>query len=412
MSTTTKSRLFIPAGPQGVQAGHVDMLSPEMRARLGIVMGIGGGAKGFNTSGDVITRAADGTDLNTIWAEFQKTIALQNSQRQALVDFLTYGVSAPVETVPQFGAGENFEKASEFGVPVAQKPAPGYFQMGFSFDWYDTATRFTWQFLAEATTQQIEAIHQNVLESDNRLVFMEVMRTLFNNVNRSATINGNAYNVYAFYNNDGTVPPPWKSNTFAGTHDHYFTSGAATVNSVDLDDSYNHLAHHGYTRAEGAEIVTMVNKQEGDIIRGFRSVANGGTALYDFIPAANTPSFLLPTTLRVADGQVQPSSTLRGLNVIGSYGEMIIIQEDYIPAGYMVSFATGGRESLTNPIGIREHANTSLRGLRLVKGRSNDYPLQDAYYQRGFGTGIRQRGAAVIQQITASGSYAIPAAYV
>ena len=82
-----------------------------------------------------------------------------------------------------------------------------------------------------------------------------------------------------------------------------------------------------------------------------------------------------------------------------------------MPAKYMVAFGTGGPNALTNPIGIREHANTALRGLRLVKGRSNDYPLQESYYQRGFGTGIAQRGAAVVMKIAAAGPYAPPASY-
>jgi hypothetical protein len=53
-----------------------------------------------------------------------------------------------------------------------------------------------------------------------------------------------------------------------------------------------------------------------------------------------------------------------------------------------------------------------LRGLRLVKGAVPDYPLIDSYYQRGFGTGVRQRGGGVVMQVTASGTYTIPAAYV
>jgi hypothetical protein len=97
--------------------------------------------------------------------------------------------------------------------------------------------------------------------------------------------------------------------------------------------------------------------------------------------------------------------------VIGSYGPATIVQEDYIPEKYVVAFATGGPDSAQNPIGLREHANAAYRGLRLVKGRDPDYPLQEAYYQRGFGTGIRYRGAGVIMQITASASYTPPAEY-
>jgi hypothetical protein len=97
--------------------------------------------------------------------------------------------------------------------------------------------------------------------------------------------------------------------------------------------------------------------------------------------------------------------------VIGTYGDIIIVEEDYIPAGYLVMFVTGGRDNLQNPIGFREHQNAGLRGMRLVKGRNADYPLLDAYYVRGFGTGVRQRGAGVVMQIKATGTYAPPAAF-
>lgn len=411
----SKDLLYFPTSHEygAVAPGHINVLrDSRLRKQLGIVTAIAGGDRGYNTEGDVITQTVDGVPLNNIWAEFQATLAIQNANRNALVSFLSYGVNEPVVTVPQFGAGVDFEVASEFGVPKSARTSSSYFQMGFDFEWYDVASRYTWKFLAEATASQVESIHQSILEADNRLVFNEVMRTLFANTNRNVDINQRNYTVYSFYNNDGTVPPTYKTNTFNGTHNHYLTSGAATVDSGDLDAMFDHLDHHGYNRSNGAEVVVMVNKAQGDVIRTFRSSVNGGTSKFDFIPATNQATFLLPqifiTGTVVGD---RPSGTYRGMNVIGSYGDMLVVQEDYIPAGYMVAFATGGQESLTNPIGIREHARQELRGLRIVKGREPDYPLQDSYYQRGFGTGIRQRGAGVIMQVTANASYAPPAQY-
>lgn len=412
-----RSPLLFPAGPKATpRVGHIDLLSdPRLARQLGLISGIAGsapnGGNGYNTEGDVITQTTDGRDLREIWTEFQQTVAMRNGQRQALVDFLTYTVTSPTDMVPQFGTGADFEVASEFGVPQGVRVPATTFNLGFAFEWYDIAGRFTWKYLAEASAGQIESVHQAVLEADNRNVFREVMATLFDPLNRTTTITGNAYNVYTLYNADGTVPPQYKTSAFDGTHTHYFVSGAATVDSGDLDQMQTAVEEHGYTPEAGVDLVLMVNKAQGDVIRQFRSIANGGTALYDFIPANNTPSFLLPTTLRVPEGTTRPAAQLRGMKVIGSYGDLTIVQEDYIPAGYMVVFGTGGSESLSNPIGIREHANPQLRGLRLVKGRDNDYPLQDSYYQRGFGTGIRQRGSAAVMQIKASGSYATPAAY-
>lgn len=383
----------------------------DMRS-LGILAGIAGGAGGYNTTGDLITQTTDGRDINELWNEFQAVNEEYNRQRQAVVDFLTYSVANPVEEVPILGSQGNFEEASEFGVPRAHRPELDSFSMGFGFKWWDLANRFTWQFLSEATAQQVQAIENLALEADSRLVFTKVMRQLFRNVTDSATIRGNPYSVYGFYNG-GTAPdetpPAYKTNTFAAGHNHFLVSGAATVDPVDLQDMQDHLIHHGYTKNEGYTTVLMVNRVQTNAIRLFRAGTAG--ALFDFIPAVGQPGVLLPQQVNLLVQPTQVANTLNGLNVVGSYGDILIVEEDYIPAGYMVMFVTGGRDNLTNPIGFREHANAGLRGMRLVKGRNNDYPLMDAYYVRGFGTGVRHRGAGVVMEIKATGAYAPPAQF-
>jgi hypothetical protein len=367
-------------------------------------------ARGYNANADVLTQSADGRDLNDIWDEFQAAVALQNAERQRIIDLLTFPVTQVIEDVPQFGT-EDFEEASQYGVPVGVRPEADWLSLGYTFKWYDIANRFTWQFLAEATAQRIEAVHQQVLDADNRLLFKEVMRTLFRPTNRTANIKGQNYNVYTFWNGDGTVPPAYKANTFDGTHTHFRASGGAVITPGDLDEIQDDFKSHGYSSENGSTMFAMVNVTEANVIRGFR-VANG--ARYDFIPAVGQPGLLLPASsggdLNVL-GAGQPPSTFRGLNVIGSYGSLLIIEEDYVPPTYVVALVSGGEANIQNPIGLREHANAGLRGLRLVKGRDNDYPLIDSYYVRGFGTGVRQRGAGMVMKITA-GAYAAPAEYV
>ena len=384
---------------------------PYWRKMLGLTPGIAGGAGGFNTEGDIITQTVDGRPLNDIWAEFQATISALNEERQGIVDFLTFGVTNVIEDVPQVTSADEFEVASEFGEPRGVRQPATYFSMAYDFEWYDLASRFTWKFLAEASAAQIESIHNGILEADNRLVFNKVLRTIFNDDNLSATIKGQNYTVFKFYNADGTVPPPWKTYTFDGTHTHYLTSGANVIDSGDIDDMYEHLRHHGYGSVEsGTRVVLMLNSAQTPTVRGFKSVQAGGTDTYDFIPAQGSNPFLLPPNVAGMVG-AQPNANLEGLTVIGSYGPVLIVEEDYVPIGYGLMFATGGRANLGNPVGIREHANVALRGLRLVKGRQPDYPLQDSFYQRGFGTGVRQRGGAVVMQFTTNVSYTPPAIY-
>lgn len=366
---------------------------------------------GFHSNADLLTRLADGTDLNTVWGEYMDLLNVLNDERQAIIDFLSFNVTDPVETVVNQGPGINFEESSEFGEPVAARVKPSVHQMGYTFKWYDLASRYTWRFLAEATKAHVDSIANAAVEAHLRLQMTEVLRTIFNPTNLSATIEGLAYNVYKFYNNDGTVPPSYRTNTFAGTHQHYVTSGAGTVDAGDLQVFLDDFASHGYDNVLGGyTTVLMVNKVQGDTIRTFR--AGTGGSLYDFIPSVGQPGQIVTFDPRTELlGATRPANTLKGLNVIGSWGNMLIVQDGWIPSGYMLGFVTGGKDNISNPVGYRQHAQSSLRGLKLVKGRNADYPLIDSFWVLGFGTGIRHRGAGMVMQITASSSYTTPSEY-
>jgi hypothetical protein len=386
---------------------------------------------GYQTQGDVVQKLPDGTDLNDLWAEFQATLNVFNEHRQTLVDFLTFPVTNNVESVPQ-GTTVDFETASEFGIPKGVGTKINYFQMGYDFEWYDVATRYTWKFLLEADARQVEMIHQQILEGDNRNIFNKVMNALFRNTNRTASISGNNYNVYSLYNGSlaaAEVPPPYKSNTFDTTHNHYLTTnlaapvepsnqlhsnGVVDATKNGVEQMMDHLRHHGYGESEGATMIMLVNKQEADVIRLWRLGAAGNLyrAHYDFVPSNSAAPMILPNALLGAGllGQ-QPPSSIGGLPVVGSYGPVLVVQEDYIPPGYILMFATGGTAGTPNPVGLREHANATARGLQLLPGNQSGYPLQDSYYRRGFGTGIRQRGAAVIMQVVTGTTYTIPTQY-
>lgn len=373
--------------------------------------GVRGAEYGTNTQGDLVTVTSDGRDLNAMWGEFQATLGIFNERRQQLVNLMTFPVTSLIEDVPQVGEAE-FEMATEFGEPVGTRVGLSYFSLGYDFHDYDVATRFTWKFLRDADARQVEAIHTQVLNADNRLVFRKVMEALFDNRNRAADIRGTNVPVYSLYNADGTVPPKYKNNTFVGTHSHYVVSGAALVDSEDLENAYENVAEHGYGLENGTVFVVMAPKAMVKEIRKFKVGVvnnNGAVANYDFIPSATQPTLIVPN----AEGLLgsRPPSSWNGLAVVGSYGDMLIIEEEYIPAGYFLTLGSGGAGNLQNPVGLREHANPQYQGLRLLPGNNQRYPLIESYYSRGFGTGIRQRAGAVITQVKAAGTYDIPTVY-
>jgi hypothetical protein len=383
------------------------MESVDLRS-LGIIPGIGGGARGYNAAGDIITETADGVPVNDLWKAYQEMLAEFNRRRDPLLNFLTWRTTKSREDLIGAGAQTDFEESSEYGEPVGIRPeAPPTSSFGYTFKWYDLAARFTWQFLADADSQQVDAIANMAGEAHNRLVFNTVMKTLFNKNRRT---NKEGQTVYPFYAGAaGDLPPAVGTTTFADNHNHYVT--AATLTPAALEALQGLVREHGYTRSKGYSLVLMVNETHEGAIRNFRSTANGGTGTYDFVPAAGTPALLLPTDVRLDDnGVTRPPATLNGMEVIGAYAEMTIVKNEFIPANYLVLFATGGQESVENPVAIREHPQAGLRGLRLVKGRTPDYPLIDSFYNVGFGTGCRHRGAGAILQIT-GGSYTVPAEY-
>jgi len=409
----SRQKLYRPAAPKIVLPGFASPrgihrgMEPIDWRKLGLYPGIAGGSRGVNTEGDVLTTTTDGRDLNQLWADFQAILGAWNAQRQAIINFLTFTVTEPVEDVPQVPTVD-FEEASEFGEPKRIRGV-SYFSLAYDFRWYDIGVSYTWKFLLGASANQLATLNNQVLEADNRLVFSRVLKAIFNNVNRTTDLNGTVYNVYPFYNNDGTVPPPWKNNTHLSTHTHFLNSASTTTNiydATDLDAIETHLTHHGFGADVGSRIVLMFNSANTAIVRGLRAgVAN---SKYDFIPSTSQPAFLASGLV----GGGQPAGTIAGLNVIGSWGNLLIVEDDWMPAGYIFGFATGGANAADNPVGIRE--NPRAPGLRLVKGAQPDYPLIDSFYNRGLVTGVRKRGAGVVMDIvTAPGTgYTIPTAYV
>lgn len=358
---------------------------------------------GFNERADIAVAAADGTDLNEMWDEIRQILAIRNAQRSRLIDQLTFRVNGEIDLVGVPSEG-TFEKASEYGQPRGIRGFKN-FNRGYSFDFYDLAVRYTWMFIAEATGAQLRNLTNMALDADNRLIFSEVMKCFFNPLNLVGTADSNIpVNVYKFYNGDGEIPPRWKTTSFDGTHNHYLVSGTASLTPAALDTIEADLYSHGYGVQTGTKLVLLVNKQEAKLIKTFR-VASGAT--YDFIPSGQYGGgVIIPLGTIVA----RPEGEVPGQ--VGTYGPFHIVQEDYCPPGYVSCLAAGGPDNLTNPIGFREHKNAAYQGLKIIPGQRSDYPLVDSFFRRGFGVGVRQRGAAIIMQVKASGTYSTPAEYV
>lgn len=361
---------------------------------------------GISANGDVlISRTADGTDLNEIWAEIQEAMTVYNEQRRNIADLLSFRTTKINDVVPQSFTTEQFEEATEFGLPRAIRPPADYLHLGYNFKDYDLGSRFTWKFLREASDEQIQDYVARVVEADNALRTNSIMNRVFNPQTRT---NDWGNTVYGQWNADMT-PPPYMGKTFPSSHTHYLATASATLDSNHIEQLLVHVQEHGYGINTGTTMVILLNPTDFETSRisawraGEQYRTDGPLPKWDFIPSALMPAWISPDTIH---GPV-PNSDFNGLQVWGSYGKALVIKSEFVPANYVAVFATGGPNSSLNAVGFREHKDPEWQGLRHLAG-PGPYPIVGSTYMRSFGTGVRHRSAAVVAQITAGSTYTAP----
>nr|MBM4732930.1 hypothetical protein [Prescottella equi] len=365
-----------------------------------------GAERGTNTQGDVlVSHTSDGTDLNVVWAEFAQALDAHNQHRSALASLLSYQTTRQIDAVPQSVEGAQFEVASEFGVPQGHRLPNDVLKLGYGFEDYDIASRFTWKFLRDADTRQVEAVHNSVLEGANRKTTTAVLRRLFDPAQHT-TPEGNPE--FGLYNGDGQFIPPYLGAEFdPDTDTHYLATGSAVLDPSDVETLLAKVSDKGYSADSGRKLLILVNPIEAKIIATFRAGeqgADGVEAHFDFIPSVSAPARLVTEQI-VGD---QAPAEWNGLAVLGSYGDAFVIQSHFIPKGYVAVVASAGPNAEGNPVGFRVHANPNYQGLRLIPGTDQRYPLISSYYAMGFGVGVRHRGGAAVLQVTTAGSYTAP----
>ena len=332
------------------------------------------------------TTTLDGQDVNTIWNEMQVSLAAQRGLAEAKTALLTFPVTRESGKV---GVPKNpgFKEATELGRPT--KIRVTQVSRAYPLTHYDLGYGYTQEYLDSSTGAEIRALQAEVFNANAVLDRNIVLDAIF----QDANLTHEALSVKRLYNADGEIPPKFKRWTHDGTHTHYLESAGASLATADIATLELHLVHHGFGTF-GETIVCLVNRAEMDDVRGFA----------DWVPAATAdrPEIIAGP---LVGGSVASDSA--GLQIQGSIGRVVIVEDNDIPAGFLLAFASGGRFANRNVVGMRFHENPSARGLRLVEGPNGRYPLIDAVYDKYIGAGVRQRGAAVVMEVTA-GSYTAP----
>ena len=249
--------------------------------------------RGTSESGDVILRTLDGRDLGEFWATFQASLAEQNSTRDALSALFTFDTTLPGAEIDQAVTGVDFEESSEFGESVGLKQHPEPLTLGFSFKDYDLAKRLTWKFMRDATSEQVNALHDQALEADNRLIFTRILSALFANTDRT---NAEGLTVKSLWRTGDTssTPPPFAGQTFSAGHNHLmFTGVLNTWDPGDIDALLGAVREHGGGAAgSGTQLLLLLNPLQEGVVRALRAGQGTPAATSDFVPSTDAPPYL------------------------------------------------------------------------------------------------------------------------
>lgn len=332
------------------------------------------------------TTTLDGQDVNAIWNEMQISLAANRTLAEAKTALLTFPVSRESGKV---GVPRNpgFQEATELGRPT--KVRVESVARAYPLVHYDLGYGYTQEYLDSSTGAEIRAVAAEVFAASAALDRNKVLEAIFTESNATHE----ALTIKRLYNSDGEVPPKFKRWAHTSTHTHYLTSAGASLADADMETIEEEIVHHGFG-TWNESLVLMVNRAEMDDMRG----------LTNWVPVASADR---PEIIAGPIVGGNAGSAPAGLQIQGSINKLVVVEDNDIPAGYLLCFASGGRFANRNVIGLRFHENPSARGLRLIEGPNGRYPLIDAVYDKYIGAGVRQRGAAAVMKVTA-GAYSDP----
>jgi len=331
----------------------------------------------------------DGQNINDIWNNMQAMLGAFNASNDALVAFLTFPVVSPNEKIG-IPVNPGFQRATEFGRPT--KVRTREISRGYPLAHYDLGDGYTQEFIDRATGPQLMAVQATILEAWTRLQRELVLAALMGPANYT---DDDGINVVRLYNADSEVVPDIKRWDNSSHSTHYLaTGGDGQLDVADLNSMSEHLIHHGFREFGDASFLLIAHRDEIPAVRGFTG----------FIPAetGERPQELANSGVVVGPQRGAPG----GLQVEGYINDWTVVQQNDIPQGYLVGLVSGGPLDTRNVVGNRVHENPSARGLRLVEGTRQNYPLYDSVYDGYAGAGVGQRGAGVVIQDAAA--YAAP----
>lgn len=324
-------------------------------------------------------RTMDGIDLNDVWyggggAGIQTAVDLYRTVNLPVIDALAMKHD---ETIMKYGVSE--KNGFQLLAP-GQRPDRKLVQIATMYprvSKYGYGVGTDLDTLRRATGREIQLDFNRPFKEDPENILLQYLKAMMIDP-------GNANKDYGFYNGQFsgeekiTAPPKYQNNTFAATHTHYYTTGAATIALADITKAKQTIQHHGHT----GQLVAFINSVEQQAMEDLAAWTGSG--------------------LR---SPVRDEVAIRGLGSTFEWLGVVWHVTEMIPSGYFLMVEAMGDES-ERPLVHFEPAN--IQGLGLFPGPQPDYPIVESFVERWMGVKVVRRGAGVSVQITTGATYTKP----
>jgi hypothetical protein len=301
---------------------------------------------------------------------------------------------------------------------VAQEQgAENAFEVGYPIRAYGDRGMFTPEFLLRATVREVNNKTLDAMMRDSNTLFRHVLDALFQDENYEFTDDKvlgqglGTYEVKRLLNADGIpgVVKRWDNELVAlGTLNAYKVSAAITNATFDMI--------HDYLKDIGmdGDIVYIISKADEPTVRLLTNFVPFDPEQTTFVdPNIQDPAPVEGTVVPPAVARVRsPRAIGRMRAADGNSGEVIVIP--WMFAGYIF----GMDRSADKPVVIRESDLSQLRGFTLVDEDGmtpiigGSKIIANKYWQRVFGTGVRNRANGCCVQITGNATYTAPSVFV
>lgn len=346
------------------------------------------------------------TDLNgarLIWDYTQELLARYNREVDDVTRIFVQGDTTEFkERYELAGVGYMQKTDPRIGSQVAAVSRTGNWDVAYPLNQYEEAIAYNDIALAYLSMGQFEAAIQTVLNVNNRTIFYEIMRALFNNAPPAFSdwLKG-SLTVVPLANGDAvTYPQVFGSDTEA-TENFYLAPNYAESGITDTNNPFQKILDvvepHFGSPTGGTHVVVFVNRSAMPYVE----------LLTDFVP---TPYWNVQpgdhTAVPVNVGGVQLPE---GCRIAGVCNGCTIVVWSRIPSGWMVATMPGITPA---PIKRRvdDTASNLTPGLKLIN-RDQNYPFTVNQWRNRYGYAVGNRLGAVVVALNGTTSYTVPTLY-